>query len=297
MGFAHWNTSFHLQGVGFEKLLQDLKDAPPIVLLGLFLVLLSSVITISSGTSILVKWYESTLGRKRALAKKLRRLSAGVSIGYFQDILGPATFERTVKSFVEYVFVDPLFYVQAISKDRTVVSFSVTTRSRRFNPVLKLGPYRLDGERVSIRLGKSRFAEMDSMAKPKEIACSVGARRFEYHEEFYFGNPGKYMDFVFSINDAGFRHHSFVSDRAPLSLDDPAVKSFRRESVINTYTISMLATEVKGISGGPSYDQVRLLDGYAGVSRREARRLKRLLRDTSPYEYFKNRKPRMDGRW
>jgi hypothetical protein len=281
-------------------LLHDLRAAPVIVLLGLFVVLLSSLITISTGTSILIKWYHSTLGRKRALAKSLGRLYAGVSIGYFQNILGPAAFERRADSFLEYVFVNPLFYVQAISKERTVVSFSVTTRKGWFNPTLTLGPYSLTGEVVSVRLGKTRFAEIDSFAKPKEIGCSVGARRFEYHEEFYFGNPGKYQEFVFSVNDAGFRHHPFISSLAPLSLGDPAVESFRREAVINTYTIIaplVSANDLKGISRGPSYDQVRVLDGYAGVSEREVRRLRRLFRTASPYQYFTTRKPRIDGRW
>jgi hypothetical protein len=297
MRVAIWNANFHLTGLGLGKLLQDLKAAPVIVLLGLFVVLLSSLITISTGTSILIKWYHSTLGRKRALAKSLNRLSAGVSIGYFQNILGPAAFERTVNSLFEHVFVNPLFYVQAISKERTVVSFSVTTRRRWFNPALKLGPYSLTGEVVSVRLGKTRFAEMDSFAKPKEIGCSVGRRRFEYHEEFYFGNPGNYQEFVLSVNDAGFRHHPFISSLAPLSLDDPAVESFRREAVINTYTITaplVSANDLKGISRGPSYDQVRVLDGYAGVSKGELRRLKRLFLTTSPYQYFTSRKPRMD---
>jgi hypothetical protein len=141
---------------------------------------------------------------------------------------------------------------------------------------------------------------MDSIGKPKEIGCSVGARRFEYHEEFYFGNPGKYQEFAFSVNDAGFRHHPFISGLAPLSLDDPAVELFRREAVINTYTITaplVSANDLKGISRGPDYDRVRVLDGHAGVSRRELRRLKKLFRDTSPYKYFATRRSRMDGRW
>ncbi len=300
MGFALWNANFHLTGFNLDKLLHDLRAAPAIILLGLFVLLLSSLITITNGTSIVIKWYHSTLGRKRAAIENLSRLSAGVSIGYFQNILGTAAFERTLKSLVEYVFVNPLFYVQAISKERTVVSFSVTTRKRWFNPTLRLGPYSLTGKVASIRLGKTKFAELDSLSKPKEIGCSLGGRRFEYHEEFYFGNPGKYQEFVFSINDAGFLHHPFISSIAPLSLDDPAVAAFRREAVINTYTITaplVSAGDLKGISRGANYDQVRVLDGHAGVSRRELHRLQKLFRNTTPYKYFKTRRRRMDGRW
>ncbi|HVB59013.1 MAG TPA: ETEC_3214 domain-containing protein [Candidatus Acidoferrales bacterium] len=284
------------------QFLEELKASPVFILLGLFVVLLSSLITISSGVALLVKFYRSTLGYKQVLLGNLSRLAAGVSISYFQAILGPHVFEKTADGRREHVFVNEYFYVQAITNSEgTVIVFSVTTRTRHFNPSLTMGPYSLTGEIIRIRLGRTKFADIDAFAKPSKLFCSLGARRFQYYEERYFGNPGNYQVFLFAINDAGYRGHAFISPRSELSIDDPQVKEFRQDAVINTYTITApfrSSDDLKGFWVGPDHDQVRIVDGYAGVSRRELRRLRKIFWEMSPYEYFKKYpKPRRDGRW
>jgi hypothetical protein len=185
------------------QLLQNLKDSPIAILLGLLVILLSSLITISNGLSILRRSYRSTLGYKGVQRRKLSRLAAGVNIGYFKEILGSAAFLNTKSSRTEsstdidvedgpreYIFVNKYFYVQAIadSRDR-VLAFSVTSRNKRFNPTLMLGPYSTDNLRIRVRLGKTGFVELSSLARPASISSSLGARRFSYYEEYYFGNP------------------------------------------------------------------------------------------------------------
>lgn len=285
-----------------HQILEQIKASPWFVLLGIFLVLLSAVITISTGISILIRFYKSTLGYKSVSRNNLSRLAAGVSIDYFKSILGPHVFQKTVDDRREHVFVDKYFYVQAITNaDGSVLTFSVTSRIRRFNPALTLGPYSLTGEVVRVRLGKTRFAEIDLLAKPSKLFCALGARRFCYYEEYYFGNPGNYQAFIFAINDAGYRNHPFISGKTAPSLDNPQVQEFRREAIINTYTITapfVSSENLEGFRVGADYDQVRIVDGYAGVNRRELRRLRKIFWGMTPYEYFKkNPVPRRDGRW
>jgi hypothetical protein len=233
--------------LGVGPLLDQLRNSPVIILLGVLVVLLSSLITITGGISVLYKFYRSSLGYKRARRLDLRRLSAGVNINYFREILGSPVFVNVKEDKRESVFVNKHFYVQAIADlTESVLAFSVTTRSSRFNPVLKLGPYSASREVLHVRLGRTKFAALDSFAKLTSIFSSLGARRFHYHEEYYFGNPGDYQTFIFGVNDAGCcpwsgfgRWGSALRPRPTVSdgwnnIEEPEVQSFRREAVINT---------------------------------------------------------------
>lgn len=281
------------------QLLEKLKASPVFVLLTLLGVLFSSLITISTFSSTLF----SRLKHKRILLNKLDRLSAGVNIDYFQTVLGdPPVFKTTADQRCEHIFVNRYFYVQAITNmEDSVIVFSVTTRTRHFNPILTLGPYSPTDESLSVRLGRTTFAETDVLVKSPKLSCSIGVHSFHYSEESYFGNPANYQTFIFAINDAGFmHHHPPISGREELSIDDPSVKEFRREAVVNTYTItapSASGKDLKGFWCGPNYNEVRILDGYAGVSRRELRRLRKAFLKMQPNEYDTTRKPRSDGRW
>lgn len=177
--------------------------------------------------------------------------------------------------------------------------YSVTTRRKNFSPTLLLGPYTLDNRCLEIRLGRTRFVEIESFAKPERIRSTLGARRFYYYEEYYFGNPAKYQTFLFGIGDAGYSHRDHPGIPALLSegIDDPAIREFRQDAVINTYAITapLLIPEdlLKGFWFGADHDQVRVIDPPARLSRRERRRLKRVF-EMGPYEYFKkNPRPRM----
>jgi hypothetical protein len=227
-----------------------------------------------------------------------------VNINYFREILGSPVFVNAQEDKREYVFVNKYFYVQAIAGSAdSVLAFSVTTRSNRFNPGLKLGPYSLSGEVLRIRLGKTKFAELDSFAKPTSIASSMGARRFHYYEEYYFGNMGNYQTYIFGVNDSGcppwygFERWDTVLQRRPKisngwnNILEPEVVAFRREAVINAYTVVTPLLSLKALGGfwfGPDFDQVRILDSKRAFSRRESRRLRTIL-DMGPYEFAKKR--------
>jgi hypothetical protein len=289
-----------LDAVSFDlgQLLEKLKTSPVFILLSLLGVLISALITISTLGSTLL----SKIRHKRILLNKLNRLSAGVNIDYFQTVLGdPPVFKTTLDQRCEHIFVNRYFYVQAITNmEDSVIVFSVTTRTRRFNPVLTLGPYSLTGESLRVRLGRTKFAETDVLVKSPKLSCWIGAHSFHYFEESYFGNPANYQTFIFAINDAGYMHHPPISGGEELSIEDPSVKEFRREAVINTYTItapSASGKDLKGFWCGPNYNEVRILDGYARVSRRELRRLREALLKMQPPEYNTTRKSRRDAPW
>lgn len=180
--------------------------------------------------------YRRTIGRRRDRYARLARLGANAQVSFFTSVLGePPAMRRTFEhpatvdfdeagnrvlglaSYVECVWIDRDFYVHAIAdEDHTVHAYSVTTRSRRFRPALSIpggSAYERRwplsriarfawGTRANPRvtLGKTRFGDIEP---PGQSACWVGAHNYHYFEAHYFGNPGYYQHFVFSINDAG----------------------------------------------------------------------------------------------
>ena len=285
-----------------HQILQHLQglSSPLFLFLSALVLMFASLTKLSNGISILARLYRSSIGFKRNLHGQLSRLAAGVHIRYFEAILGPSAFCRTKREHREHTFVNKYCYVQAITDpEGTVLLYSVTTRRSDFRPTLVLGPYSLDNRSLKIRLGRTRFAEIEPFAKPQKVRSTVGARRFYYYEEYYFGNPAKYQTFLFGIGDAGYSHrdHPGIPVVCSKAIGEPAIREFRQNAVINTYTVtaSLLIAEdlLKGFWFGADHDQVRVIDPPIRPSRRELRRLKRVF-ERGPYEYFKeNPKPRM----
>lgn len=179
--------------------------------------------------------YRRTLGRRRDRYQRLGRLGTNAQLAFFASVLGepPAmrrSFENTVtrfsddgrvrmhvpQVFIEAVWIDHDYYLHAIADtDETVHAYSVTTRSKRFRPKLRVPggtsepPTVLDRLRRRsyhfkpnpvVRLGKTRFAEL---TLPGFAASWVGLHNAHYFESNYFGNAGLYQHYVFSINEAG----------------------------------------------------------------------------------------------
>jgi len=244
--------------------------------------------------------YRKTVGRRRDRYGRLIRLGTNAQVSFFSSVLGepPAirkTQEGTVsvyddtgkqsrkqKIWTECIWIDRDFYVQAYAdKDETIHAYSVTTRSRHFNPrfrppgghgiepsrmqrVLRMPAIKLQPQ---IKLGKSHF---EVLGYPQQAAAWMGAHNLLYFESYYLGNPGYYQTFVFSINDAGYRPYErwdqrlqnfsigFTSDgrRAWPEENDLQLPSwyttFRRHARINTYTVMTLAlTDYPAFSSPP----------------------------------------------
>ena len=198
------------------------------------------------------------MGRRRTLTRKLRQLSCEVNINVFEYHLGiPAQYVNSSdrpggEDLREYIFVLDDAYVQAITNAGKVICFSVTTRRQAFHPVLEYYGA------APITLGRTRFQQLGD--EPNGIKGWLGARRWWYGEAYYFGNPGGYQTYVYSINDAGWEsgtqsigavfdevgdvalgllgvyqdESSFQSDKADW-LDRESVKTFRQQGAYQHY--------------------------------------------------------------
>jgi hypothetical protein len=161
------------------------------------------------GASVLAfvyKKYTATLGRRHLLAANLRRLSCNMQLRYLEYVLGVPAFRRPAPmGHTVHIWAEPEVYVQALVAEDVVLALSITIRDRRFTPTLFEGhTISGKGESLEITLGKTAFSDLPY--QPAGVLGSVGARRYFYHEKYWYGNPGNYQYCVFSINDAGFIH-------------------------------------------------------------------------------------------
>lgn len=213
------------------------------------------------------------------------------------------------ESFIECIFVDSFYYLQTISdEDGTVLAFSVTVRTKRFHPrfeaprpmgyLERLRWRRTYGGELPrplfrVRLGKTRFSELDSKdpekVAPPHFQATSGVRMFRYSEIKYFGNPGHYLTYVFTASSAapgraawplvfdvlqevGYHEWPYPArpdpdEQPPPSRPEPEweelpiVREFRRATAITTYTAihSSLWVDNFPTTFGPHGDDVRLL--------------------------------------
>lgn len=301
------------------------------------LILLATSI-LGGGAALFAIWeairrrYRATIGRRAANYRRLARLGTAAQLSFFETVLGePPAMQATIRNddfteligpedprfrpgeddmgvqelkvpheFLMSLFIDRDFYVQTIcDSDRTVLAFSVTTRSNRFRPRYRLirKPGLLQRIRlrrqfgyrykplVELRLGKTTFADLDPKDREEfngpKVRCVLGAHNHHYSEITSFGNPGYYQWFAFSATDAA--RQGRLGDIAAASRDlenkrwpDPdrdadderewakmkALRRFRRESAITTYTVvsgALWETNYPLQRFGPNENDVRTL--------------------------------------
>jgi hypothetical protein len=284
---------------------------------------LAAVLVLLAGTR---GWWRGTLGRRRDKYERIARLGTNAHFTFFTTALGEApamhatvtsnirnwqedgTYILEPKAFLESIWIDRDFYVHAYSDELgTVVAFSVTTRSRRFHPQIRspgyyfpnhaglrgradavLRRFNVGGTRplFALKLGQSRFAELD---QPQMASAWVGAHNVHYYEAHWYGNPGNYQWYIFSINDAGWQAWDVPLIGTLMPSDGPwdfewgfdgekdasfdamsGWHDFRRRTRMNTYTVlsPMLSPEDYPTAGdlhgypvsfGPNSTQVRTL--------------------------------------
>jgi hypothetical protein len=250
-----------------------------------YLPILAAAVVLLAG---LRAWYRRTLGRRRDRYQRLDRLGTNAHISFFTSVLGePPAIRRSIEStvqvwppeseesitedamFWESIWIDRDFHVHAFSKqdDDAIVAFSVTTRHKRFRPRLRSPGYTIEERSrpwrllrmqswkkplFDVRLGITRF---EDLGQPDKASAWLGAHNMHYYEAYWYGNPGHYQWYVFSINDAGYSAWdarlvgTVMSQEGPWDFawgfreDDPAFEEmegwheFRRVARINTYTI------------------------------------------------------------
>ena len=205
---------------------------------------------------------------KQIWLDKVAQLGPSMTINFFIETLGSPVFINTFGKLKQHVFLHDLFYADAIADaDGQVVMYSITTRSRDFNPILRVN----EGGNPSLHviLGKTSFADLGLSSG--KIRSGLGNRRAFYVEEYYLGNPGLYQTYGFSVNDAGYPPDVEVDTPQLLNAGitdttDPKIQELRKESIINTYTIaapfSMSMSEIAPMRLGVDQDQIRTMGKY-----------------------------------
>lgn len=158
----------------------------------------------------------------------------------------------------------------------TVLAYSVTTRDKNFNPAITIWT----DKEIKIELGKTKFIELK---EPNQITSYMGVHNFYYSEHYYFGNPGLYQSYYFTLSETGYMGDvSFDSpeyyDKIDFDLEfddsnarkdiirptDRDVIKFRENSIINTFTVTAPLGDFDGevfkdVRFGPDLNQVRVM--------------------------------------
>jgi len=267
-----------------EKVAERIKKSNLAIVIGVILFALSSLITITNGFAVIANYYSETLGEKRALLNSISQLSGGVNIKHFDTILGSPVFKNVrQEKFLEYIYVNKYFYIQAVTdQNEKVIFYSVTTREKDFNPEIPFGDWDEEtGKQANVILGETTFTELNDT--PEIYANFRGAHNHFYTEGYWTGNPGGYRSYFFSLNESGYENQSspfmknvpYVVSTSSIfvgqeSITDPDLTSFRNESVINTFTVTAPMVRIDEIGQieppdlllGPDYNQVRILDWH-----------------------------------
>lgn len=161
------------------------------------------------GPSVLRSIYRSTpRGRRSRLFKELAKLAPGIQIGYVTEVLGEPAFKNLVGQYTEYIYAKPDCYVQVLADDSdSIVLFAVTAGSEHFHIPTWVSHARWSPrpQVADARLGKFTFNEVAGVDNARQgMSGWLGARRFNYLEVFYFGNPGNYLTYLLGVNDAGW---------------------------------------------------------------------------------------------
>ncbi|MDQ1032709.1 hypothetical protein QF035_010291 [Streptomyces umbrinus] len=227
--------------------------------------------------------WRRTIGRRRHLTTPLRKIAPGVRHEYIEALLGEPKWQSKLTC-TRLAPLEPeeaddadleaeitvrtwplswLGYLVTWSEDDVVVMYGITTTSWWFRPGVLIGQTR-------IRLGKTSFAALDDQS---EHRVWLGARRFGYFENHYFGNIGGYRSWYVGVNDIGYNAIPATSDLFD-DEDDSCTRlrsgsrdAYRASTPINTVVISGVALYEElqdgsffGISLGVDGDLVRLAD-------------------------------------
>jgi hypothetical protein len=268
-----------------HKQVTSLEKNPIIRLLLLIAAIIGAIATIVG----VAAWiYSKNFDKYEVETAEIKQLSAGVQIDKFIDVLGIETFKDEYGvaegapilseidgAITEYIFNKPNYYVQAlVDNNEVVLIYSVTTKNINFSPTFELGPYSYLIEKpLKIQLGKTTFeqvSEYDNWS-PETITANWGAQDYYYSEAYYLANPGNYQSAFFTNNQSGYNPTEpnvavLPNDDKTLNIFDEELRSFRKETVINTYSESMPMLFVKkanydysGLRLGPDYYKVRVL--------------------------------------
>lgn len=164
----------------------------------------------------------------------LSKVTTGIQIDYLKKYIGEAAilnFSEDKKQ-KEYIFVNPDYFVQAITDpDDKILSYAITTRNKEFNPVLSISG-------IKFQLGKTTFYNKGD--KPVDCFAFAGNTAPSYYFEAYTGwNGTTYRDYLLGYNDSGY------GDRAIVEVTLPTEKDPIKPTENNKYSCRMPSDEVR----------------------------------------------------
>lgn len=272
-----------------DKISNYLKNKQIIVIIWLVTVFFSSLITITDGFNKLVNIYNSHFGVVSIEYSKLSKLKPNVHISFIEQLIGSPTLiqsedfeiitdqdKKERETLKEYVFIRKNYYVQAITNsDGVAISVAITSRNFNFKPVF-YRPGQIGNNKAKIILNETTFNTFDST---EQASCKalIGARRFNYYEEYYEANPGNYQSVIISYNDAGYSpvnlkgfdklfQDLFIDDKIQADkqgyITCDLIIEFR-DNTVNTVIFtapSVNSSDINKFWLGPNLDVVRVID-------------------------------------
>ncbi|WP_334663927.1 ETEC_3214 domain-containing protein [Streptomyces cyaneofuscatus] len=223
-------------------------------------------------------WWHASLGKRRRLIRAYRRIAPYVRHDYVTEQFGEPAWlhKRTVRMYGSGAEEDespvvledveltvrtwPLgllgYLVTWCNEHDEVLMYSLTTRSRLFRPRVSIGPHR-------ITLGRTPLSALPSTAPEDDGPWhALGARRFSYAEQHYYGNPGGYLRWAVGVSDAGSPLAPPIGCQGD-SWAAEDVAAYRRAARINSVLIVGPAINLEDVLPrgiAPDLDTVRLLE-------------------------------------
>ena len=278
-----------MKEISLYYLRDKLRHSNAIVIFGIFLLMFSSIITVSTGFPIILKFINEKVFYPSFIKAKIEKLNVGTQINNFTIEIGQPSFVKSIGNdgkYKEYVFINKLFYLDAITDtNNNVVQYAVTTRDKSFSPAFYSPTYDTDNHKYNVQLGKTKFSDLPEL--PFCIDGCVGAHTWYYFETHYLGNPSNYQFYAFGLNMGGFDNsgedaisrfaevshntscNSNKTDITEINLNNKfsnpfgSVEKLREDLVINTYLVTApfqsIIPNFNGVGGiGPDYNDVRI---------------------------------------
>ncbi|MDB5186261.1 MAG: hypothetical protein JWL85_784 [Candidatus Saccharibacteria bacterium] len=163
-------------------------------------------------------WFNREFRTKEYWLQAAESLAPEMNVALFDSKLGVPVFVSAADGLTNRTYVNDYFFTQAIVDESSrVVLYSITLRKPDFNPRV---PYLSREDKSAYYLGKLTFK--DFLAHPNYLVGAKyipGFRRSIYSEAYYVGNPGNYLYYFLSSNDAGYNHFGDIETKV-FTLED-----------------------------------------------------------------------------
>lgn len=208
--------------------------------------LLTGVVAALGLLALIRQGWARSLGRAIHAKRTLERLTPACGLEHFTSKLGEPRTRRREGEYIEWLWIDDLYYVQAIAAvddEDSVTRFAVTSRRTWFRPTLRITNH-------EYKLHHTTFEEV-SPDQPSWINAQVGANRFGFSQATYLANPGHYQTVIVAMNDAAPTRRSGDITALPsgrYGSDDPlpaSIEPYRATTMINTYSVTAPLTDAE----------------------------------------------------